>query len=901
MLRRTKFCRPAAPQDFITRPRLDQMLSQGLSRPLTLISAPAGYGKTMLMSSFLQGYALPWVWLSLDAQDNDLRLFLDYLLGALESLSPGALRGTQSLLAGNDLPAATVIVDSLLNELAELACEFCLVLDDLQEIQETAVFSFLAALLAHPLEGMHLVLLTRQDPTMGLQALRARDQMSEIRTRDLRFTTAEAGEFLKQAVTVPLQGEALVALAEQTEGWPAALRLAALTLRYRGDVDPQAAQGHAANRYVMDYLVSEVLARIPPEIEDFLLKTSILDLLCGSLCDAVVEPAGQARQGQSFLQRLEAMNLFTMALDEQGQWYRYHHLFQALLRRRLTGKLNTQEIEALHLRASAWYAKHDELELALQHALAGNDAPSAVQLVAQHRHALLNTEQLPRLERWLRLFPAATLEQTPELLLVKVWVAELGRGAPAQMILHLLGQAQAAIARGAVSPARARQLQGEIDALRSMERTFAADDPQGTISLATRALELMPREWYVARAQAWLHLAGAYQSSGQLDRAYALLAAAQQEAAITSPTPRLRLLAAPCFIYWMAADLAGTLQAAQQTITVGQATDDQRESLGWGHYFLASVYYQRNDLAAAELHANCVQDLRHVCAHYAVVQSAILLAEIQQARGAPAAARAVFERLKSYLAEIQSVALQLFVAAFEAELAALQGDLETAGYWAMTAGARIPLGIMPYHYAPQFTLPKVLLRMNTPASRQQAAAALERLHTFVTTTHNTRFTIDVLALQALTYDAEGDEAAALKALEQAVTLAQPGGFVRVFLDLGSALIKLLERLARRGCATAYSEQLLAAFAAESAANDRPHPWSDRPAPAAATVEPLTARELAVLALLAQRLSAKEIAQHLTITERTASSHTSNIFQKLGVNNRRAAVAAARALGLLPAP
>jgi LuxR family maltose regulon positive regulatory protein len=677
----------------------------------------------MLMSSFLQGCAFPWVWLALDEHDNDLRLFLDYLLGALDSLSPGALRGTQSLLAGNNLPAATVIVDSLINELDELACEFCLVLDDLQEIQETAVFSFLAALLAHPLEGMHLVLLTRQDPTLGLQALRARDQMREIRTRDLRFTIAEAAAFLAQAVAIPLQGEALVALVEQTEGWPAALRLAALTLRYRGDIDPQAAQWHAANRYVMDYLVNEVLAQIPPELEDFLLKTSILDLLCDSLCDAVVEPASQAHQGQSYLRRLEAMNLFTMALDEQGHWYRYHHLFQALLRRRLTGKLNAQEIEALHRRASAWHAKHDALELALEHALTGNDAPRAVQLVAQHRHELLNTEQLPRLERWLRLFPAATVEQYPDLLLAKAWISGLGR-APTQTVLHMLDQAQAHIAQAAAPPARARQLEGEIDALRSMEKGIAADDPQGTIALAARALALMPQEWYNARAQAWLHLAGGYQLSGQLDRAYAVLAAAQHEEAVTSPTPRLRLLAAPCFIHWMAADLAGMLQAAQQTVNVSQATADQRESLGWGHCFLASVYYQRNDLAAAELHATYVQERRHMCTHNAVMQSAIMLAGIHQARGAAAAARDALEHLREYLTEIKSVPLLPLVDAFGAELAARQGDLERAGHWVMTAGAHVPLRIMAYHYAPQFTLPKVLLRINTPASRQQAAAAL---------------------------------------------------------------------------------------------------------------------------------------------------------------------------------
>jgi len=827
-------------------------------------------------------------------------LFLEYLVAALGSLSPGALRETQSLLAGTNLPPITVIADSLLNELDELACEFCLVLDDLQVIQETAVFNFLAALMLHPLPGMHLMLLTRHDPPLGLQTFRARDQMSEIRLRDLRFTTAEAAEFLEQAVAVPLKGDVLVALAEQTEGWAAALRLTALTLRYRGDVDPQLAQLHAENRYVMDYLVNDVLVRIPPELEDFLIKTSILDLLCDSLCDAVMEPEDRVRQGQSYLRRLEAMNLFTVSLDEQGHWYRYHHLFQALLRRQLISKFGSQDIEALHRRASAWYATHDSIELALEHALAGNDTPGAVQLVADHRHALLNGEQWSRLERWLHLFPATTVEQYPDLLLAKVWIAELGPGAPAHMILHMLDQAQASITRGVTLPERARQLEGEIAALRSMERTFAVDDPQGTITLATRALELMPQEWHLARVQAWLHLAGAYQSSGQLDRAYALFATAQQEEAMASPAPRLRLLAAPCFIYWIAADLTGAAQAAKQTINVGQAMEDQRESLGWGHYFLASVYYQRNDLAAAERHANYVQELRHVCAHHAVVLSAILLAEIHQARGAPAAARVVVERLKIYLAEMPSGALQLFAGAFEAELAALQGDLESAGYWATTVGPRLPLSIMAYHFAPQFTLPKVLLCMDTPASRQQAAAALERLHTFVTATHNTRFTIEVLVLQALYYDAEGDEPAALNALGQALTLAQPGGFIRVFVDLGPGLVKLLQRLAKRAGATKYSEQILVAYAAESAISERPHPPSASPAPAAALVEPLTDREIEILELLAQRFSAKEIAQRLIITERTVNRHTANIYQKLAVNNRRAAVAAARALGILPA-
>lgn len=897
-MRRTKFFCPATPQDFIVRPRLNRLLAQGVSHPLTLISAPAGFGKTMLVSSFLQNCGLPWVWLSLDDYDNDLHVFLDYFVAALAELSPGALLGTQSLLSGNDLPSVAAVADSLLNELDELGCEFCLILDDLQVIQKMAVYDFLGTLLRHPLPQMHLVLLSREDPPLDLPVLRARGKMSEIRLRDLRFTTAEAAEFLEHTLAIPFPGEILTALAEQTEGWAAALRLAALTLRYRGDVDPKLARLQVENQYVMDYLVNEVLIRIPPAIQDFLIKTSILDLLCGSLCDAVVAADERLHQGQAVLQWLAATDMFTVALDELGQWYRYHHLFQALLRRQLADKLSPQDIEALHLRASAWYAEHDSLDLALEHALAGNDVPRAVQLVAQRRHEILNTERWSQLERWLRLFPAATVDQYPDLLLAKAWLSGLGRTTPFT-VLHMLDRAQAQIAQGAIPPARARQLEGEIDTLRCMEQGFAAHDPQVTMALAVHALERMPPEWYIARAQALLHLAGGYQLSGQLDRAYAVLAAAQREEAAHSPTPRLRLMAAPCFIHWMAADLSGMLQAAQQTVNVSLAVDDQRQSLAWAHYFLAIGYYQRNELAAAELHANFVQEHRYASHHNAVVHSAIMLAEIHLARGAAAAARAALNQVRGYVTETGSALLPL-VDAFEAELAARQGDMEQARHWAMTAGASLPFGIMAYHYAPQFAQPRVLLSINTAASRRTAAAVLERLHTFVTATHNARFTIDVLALRALCAQAEGDQLAALRTLEQALALAQPGGFIRAFVDLGTPMLELLEHLAQRRRGSEYVDQLLAAFSAGHAISGPLSSSSPQHPSSAGMVEPLTNRERDILALLAQRLSAKEIAQHLTITESTVNRHTANIYQKLAVNNRRAAVMAARALGILPA-
>ncbi|MBK8050813.1 MAG: hypothetical protein IPK16_29140 [Anaerolineales bacterium] len=270
-------------------------------------------------------------------------------------------------------------------------------------------------------------------------------------------------------------------LTERTEGWAAGLRLAALTLRYGGNLDSYAAGLHTENRYVIDYLVNEVFSHVPAKIEDFLVKTSILDTLSGSLCDAVVAMDGAA----VYLQRLVETNSFTVSLDEQGLWYLYHPLFRGFLRSRLAHKLDAQEIDELHRRASAWYASHDSIELALQHALAGHDTPGAVQLVANHRHALLDTEQRPRLERWLRLFPAATLAQEPELLLSKAWIAEVER-LDAHTVLDALDRAQALVEQMAGQSARARQLQGEIDAIRSIEKTFAANDPEGVIMLATR-------------------------------------------------------------------------------------------------------------------------------------------------------------------------------------------------------------------------------------------------------------------------------------------------------------------------------------------------------------------------------------------------------------------------------
>jgi len=893
----TKLRRPAPPDDHVHRLRLSDSASRGLSQPLTLISAPAGYGKTVLASCVLDSSPLPHAWLSLDRQDNDLRLFLEYILAAIESIFPQALQRTRLILSASTLPPVEVIAPSLINELLELDREFVLALDDAHVINNPDVLDLLAALLQNPPEGLHLVLVMRRDLPLPLDRLRAYGHMTEIRSSDLRFSAAEIAEFFSLASDVTVSDNDLALLVERTDGWAAALRLAVLALLDSSTRAEQAAILRVENRYVTGYMMSEVLASLPDEVEGFLLHTSILDALCAPLCDAVMAPDGPAPHGQAHLEWLVRANMFTESLDDEHVWYRYHRLFQRLLRNELARRLDAEEIQALHLRASAWYASQRRIQQAVLHALAGRDTQAAVQLVAQHRHHMLDSEQRPRLERWLDLLPSTVVAQHPGLLLAKAWIIQGGRY-DAQTVLETVAQAQVLVDQMADQPERARQLQGEINTLISIQNNLATSDSQGVIELTTQALESVPPAWYLVRAEAWLHQALAYQMTGQLDKAQAILSAGRLEDTAVPGSPRARLTALSCFVHWIAADLPGQMRAAHAALRACQ-DDGFLESGAWAHHFLASAHYQRDDLEAAERYAGAVEEHRYASHPSCVLHSAFVLAAVQQARGLLEQALQTLERATAYLLETRSEPVLPVHDGFRAEIALAQGDLDYAVRWARTMGPLVPLRHMAFFYAPQLTRPKILLAMNTPASRHQAADALAKLHAFVTATHNTRSTIEVLALQAMLHAADGDEPAALRALEQAVLLAQPGGLVRVFVDLGPAMARLFERLEERGVVSAHVEHVLDAFRSSPLTPLANFPGGQPRPSQAQLIASLTGRELEVLDLLARRLSNKEIAQRLFVSPQTVKRHTANIYQKLGAHGRREAVEMARSLGILP--
>jgi LuxR family maltose regulon positive regulatory protein len=549
-------------------------------------------------------------------------------------------------------------------------------------------------------------------------------------------------------------------------------------------------------------------------------------------------------------------------------------------------------ISALHACAGAWLAQNGLMDEALHHFLAAGDTAAAVALVARHRYALMNRAQWPRLDQYLQQFSPDILDQYPELLMLKTWLLyHRARWADLPVALQRL---EAAIAQASLPPENVNHLQGEISALRSL-LSYHAVDPKSTLAHAQQALEKTSREAWIIRILARLYLAGMWQMTGDSNRAYAAIYRGFEEEETQSDAFKASLVITSCNIHWLDADLQSMAQAASQCIALSQKANTP-QFLNFGRYHLGRVCYHQNDLAAAEEHFTIVVQQPYLNYGACFANSACGLALIHQVQGRPDKAQAVMESAFSFMLETGNTALMPLIQSFQAEIALRQGQIALAGKWAAQLDPIPPL--MPIHgfFSPHLTLVKIWLAQDTLASRQQAADLLDTSREFVETTHNARFLIEVLALQALLKDMKGERQTALELLEQAVALAEPGGFIRLFVDLGSGLVPLLNQLRQQGLAPDYLGQVLAAFPDPDLADKA---IANRESKIQNLVEPLTPRELEVLALLDRHLTNKEIAAELVISPSTVKTHTLNIYRKLNAHGRREAVVRAKELGILP--
>jgi LuxR family maltose regulon positive regulatory protein len=896
----TKLYIPPPRPKVVTRPRLIARLNEGLAagRKLTLISAPAGFGKSTLVSEWVaaltpsplsagEGSGVRIAWLSLDAGDSDPTRFLTYLVAALQTIFAGIGAGVLAALESPQPPPTEPLLTVLLNELAAMRQEFILVLDDYHLVEantvdaSTTVDGALAFLLEHQPPQMRLVIVTREDPALPLARLRARGQLNELRAADLRFTAAEAAEFLNRVMGLNLSDGDVAALETRTEGWIAGLQMAAISMQGRSDAASFIHSFTGSHRFVLDYLLEEVLERQPVEVQTFLLRTSILERLCGSLCDAVLRaPVGS---GDETLPAIERANLFIIPLDNERCWYRYHHLFGDLLRKRLGQSLSAREISDLHIRASEWY-EHNSLAFeAFQHATAANDVERAGRLIGSKEMALHSRSVAMPILEWLASLPKAALDARPQL-----WVRSATLALMAGQTTGVEEKLQAAenALRGVELDEETRDLIGQIACARAT-LAFTHYDPEAMITQAQRALEyLHPDDLSFLFTANWV-LTTAFGFQG--DRV-AAARACQECLAISQKSGEIfsKLLATHG---WGAIqELDNQLHQAAETYQQGLALSGEHPlpHIAETHLGLARIYYEWNELAAAELHGQ--QSLQLARQYDRVIDrfivSEMFLARLKLARGNVAGAAATLAQTEQSARQKNFILRLPEIAAAQALIQLRQGDVAAAARLVQTHD--LPLSQARVFLA-QGDAAKALALL-APLRRQMEAKGWqdERLR--------------VMVLEAIALYAHRAKDKAVQLLGDALALAEPGGFIRLFVDEGEPMRLLISDFRlwiekqsrdRVRLQSGYVDKLLAAFGQPATM-----PQSEIKNLQSEMVEPLSQRELEILKLVAQGLSNREIGERLFLALDTVKGHNRHIFDKLQVQSRTEAIARARELGLL---
>ena len=914
----TKLYAPPLRPSVVQRTRLIARLNEG--RKLSLISAPAGFGKTTLVSEWiatLTGSGVRVAWLSLDEGDNDLARFLVYFVSAVQTIAPTCGENVLNML--QPMQPTEVVLTTLLNELAAIPERFILVLDDYHTLDCQPIDDALTFLIDHLPSHMQLVITTREDPQLPLARLRARGQLTELRAADLRFTSGEAADFLNRVMGLNLSAQDIAALENRTEGWIAGLQLAAISMQGRSDVAGFIGSFTGSHRFVLDYLMEEVLRRQPERVRNFLLQTSVLDRLSGPLCNAVTDQA----DGQALLEALERGNLFVVPLDDQRQWYRYHHLFAEVLQAHLK-EAQADRVSEIHRRASVWFEQHDLPADAIRHALAAQDFDRAAGLIELAGPATEDGRiQSAAFLGWLKALPAELMRVRPVL---NVWYAYtlLGRGEMEAAAVRFqdaerwLEPAATTDEMVVVDREQFKLLPATIAIGRAYIAQTLGNIPD-TVKYASRVLELVPEGEHRRRRQSALMLGMTHWASGNLeaaDRVFAdytlkLRASGNLPDAISTSM----VLAEIRLALGRLREAIGTVESCLKFVM------DQGEPIPLDtadlHRELSELSLEQGNLEAATHHLQLTNELGEK-AGSPILRYRLCLAQARfnQAQADPAGALAMLDEaarlyIRSPLPDFCPIA------AMKARIWVAQGRLTKALEWAHERGLPSDNALSYLREFEHITFARILIThyQNDRLSSDIHAATrlLDRLLQAAEEGRRMGSVIEILILQARAHQAQGNTSAALAALDRALTLAEPEGYVRVFVDEGEAMRLLIAdcrlRIEKQGQREGqklieYMDKLLAACARPTVVQQSTTPALHQAQRGASVrnqqsemLEPLSERELDVLRLLKTELSGPEIAEELMVSLSTLRTHTQNIYAKLGVNNRRAAVRRAEALNL----
>jgi len=911
---RTKLFVPPPRFNRVYRPRLLSILEQASQFPMTNICAPAGYGKTTLLAEWIQYCGKSekagsdvlfakqqFAWLSLDQDDNDPSRFLAYLLAALGNIQPGVVTEARLMLQSPRALPSQAVLSELINELQEMPFTLWLILDDYQSINNPAIHENVAFLIDHQPDQFHLVISTRANPPLPLHRLRARNQLLELRAKDLRFTYVEATAFLNEVMGLSLSTEEIDTLENRTEGWIAGLQMAALSLQDLRDRSAFVHDFGGSHRFILEYLIEEILKRQSPEIQAFLVQTSILDRLCQPLCDAVLDDSDQ---GKVKLEDLERANLFLSPLDEIGCWYRYHHLFVDLLRARLK-QAQPDLIPVLHLRASRWYEKEGLSLEAIKHALAANDLERAAYLLEAFSMDFMERGELSVLLNYLHQLPDDIIRNHPGITIQHAWV--LAFSGQIEQVEPLLTQIEIK-ALPDEHNLKCGEILGNITIIRGLMADFRGDMATATL-LAKKADELLPRDSLLARSIIPYVLGDAYYTGGELELAEQEYEKIRQIGRVSG---NLWINEEAIFKKAQVKKLQGKLHAAYDLYQEAIAFAKEKEvhntaSMAATYIGISDLQREWNQLDAAKQTAmQAIRSMEHWPSSIDLVNGYLSLCRTAIAQGQMATAEEALKKADEY-----SRKGELFQATWKSldacriRLWLAKKDLISVQNWVETHQVDKLLTEKPgtINALEGMTLARALIALDGKRI-DKAISLLNRLTQSSRTAGQTTLLIESDTLLALAYRARGENQTALKFLKECLVLSRPEGYLRQFLNEGETMSSMLEELKTTIIISdskdemslcPYIDQILSAF---SSVHDLQANLITSTLPAPTLMEPLSDRELEVLDLVCKGYSNQEIAEKLVVTLDTVKKHNNHIFGKLGVNSRVQAVIQARRLGLV---
>ena len=914
----TKLYVPPVRSNIVQRTRLVQQIETGITSnyKLTLVSAPAGFGKTTLISDWGNETRIPIAWVSLDDGDNDLTRFLEYCIAALRTIKPNIGDASLELQQSPHPPAVETVLTALINELDEIQERFALVLDDYHVIEAHPIHEAVKFLINHLPQKMHLIIATRADLPLPIARLRTRLRLTELSEFELRFTLDEAATYLNDVMQLDLAMEDIVALENRTEGWIAGLQMTALSIQGRGDASGLARALSGKHRFIFDYLMEEVLSQQSEEVQDFMVKTSILNQLSAPICDALMgwsDAAGDTKRkrtvtkrldtalpSQEILEHMDHENLFLIPLDDERRWYRYHRLFADLLEERLI-RAHGDHIQDLHRRAGDWYEKNGLIGEAINHFLEAGEFEQAADFISKNALIFVYHGNLGTLARWLEVLPKDVKDSQPWLSITHAWA--LSFAGQLEPVASLLQEAEGSLP-SITDEIEVQRLSGIIDALRAYLIAIRGSMPLAA-DFAREALKVLPDEDLVLRGFTATLLATVLRWTGDLKEAKS---AYQEAIAINRAAGATNVLVESlcdlAILQSIEGDLQQSISISHEALSLAEEYYERsgRRLSAHGHVSiqLCRFFRERNDLDLARKYA---EEGLALCEQWGQAESLmrayIEYAEILQAYGDSEGSIRSIQKARQLASDL-SPWYEVRSAAREAHLRLLQGDLTYALEWLndqdLIINDEIEFQDLETHLPIVRTL--IMHGRQLPKSESlpplnQAIEFLERMRSIAESSGAGRYRIEIMILTSLAQDALGETERALSTLKKALTLAEPEASIRAFVDGGEPVRLLLCELEKRKIAMPYARKVLQSMGDQEEVGITAGVGSTE-----SLIEPLSKREMEVLTLLATHLSSTEIADQLVIAASTVRSHIKNIYSKLRVHSRTEAVEKAREIGLL---